>query len=136
MHHGIRRNRLGQNVRNDCGTISCFPAHSDVDKKIFQDAVGQADVVVTSAGSPGAIDASWLKDGAEVINVGTTFCEKTDGLLSDVVGDIGSKASRFSPVPGGVGPLSLPMLFRNVAKAAWDQAGDESSWEKEPATLR
>jgi len=125
---------LSHMLREEGALVSM--AHSDVDKKIFQDAVGQADVVITSAGSPGAIEASWLKDGAEVINVGTTFCEKTDGLLSDVVGDIGSKASRFSPVPGGVGPLSLPMLFRNVAKAAWDQAEDESSWEKEPATLR
>lgn len=114
-------------------------AHTDVDKKTFQGLVGQADVVVTCAGDPGAIQAAWLKDGAEVINIGTTFCEKSDGLLSDVEGDIGGKAARYSPVPGGVGPLSIPMLFRNVAKAAWDQMEDgsaSSTWKEEPATLR
>ena len=112
-------------------------AHKDVDKKVFQDLVGQADVVVTCAGHPGAIQASWLKDGCEVINVGTTFSEEADSLLSDVEGDIGSKAARYSPVPGGVGPLSNPMLFKNVARAAWDQAEEGASdWSQEPATLR
>ena len=111
-------------------------AHTDVGH-LLEDAVGQADIVVTAAGSPGTINASWIKDGAVVINVGTTFCEKTDGLLSDVSGDIGAKAgARFSPVPGGCGPTSAPMLFRNVAKAAWDQMDSSSSWEKEPAKLR
>lgn len=113
--------------------------HTDVDKDTFQTLVGSADVLVTSAGHPGAIQASWLKDGVEVINIGTTFSEEADSLLSDVEGDIASKASRYSPVPGGVGPLSSPMLFRNVAKAAWDQmegVGSASTWEEEPAKLR
>jgi len=114
-------------------------AHTDVDKAAFQSLVGQADVVVSCAGDPGAIQASWLKDGVEVINIGTTFCEKSDSLLSDIEGDIGSKAARYSPVPGGIGPLSSPMLFRNVAKAAWDQMEEgsaSSTWEQEPAALR
>mmetsp|Transcript_18750 Transcript_18750/g.28428 ORF Transcript_18750/g.28428 Transcript_18750/m.28428 type:complete len:678 (-) Transcript_18750:90-2123(-) len=114
-------------------------AHTEVDKVALQSMVGQADVVVTCAGNPGAIQASWLKDGVEVINVGTTFCDKADALLSDVEGDIEAKANRYSPVPGGVGPLSSPMLFHNVAKAAWDQVEDGSSsstWTQDPATLR
>jgi 5,10-methylene-tetrahydrofolate dehydrogenase/methenyl tetrahydrofolate cyclohydrolase len=41
--------------------------------------------------------------------------------VSDVDGDIAKHASRYSPVPGGIGPLSAPILFKNVAKAAWDQ---------------
>ena len=112
-------------------------AHTGVDKDTFQGLVGQADVVVTCAGAPGCVQADWLKDGAEVVNVGTTFCEKADGLLSDVEGDIEAKASRYSPVPGGVGPLSTPMLFRNVANAAWEQESSSTeSWEQSPATLR
>eukprot|EP00984_Skeletonema_dohrnii_P002974 scaffold1010_cov117-Skeletonema_dohrnii-CCMP3373.AAC.5 len=112
-------------------------AHTGVDKDTFQGLVGQADVVVTCAGSPGCVQADWLKDGAEVVNIGTTFCEKTDALLSDVEGDIESKATRYSPVPGGVGPLSIPMLFRNVANAAWEQQSSSTDkWEQSPATLR
>ncbi len=111
--------------------------HTGVDKSTFEELVGQADVVVTCAGSPGSVQANWLKDGAEVVNVGTTFCEIADSLLSDVEGDIEGNASRFSPVPGGVGPLSTPMLFRNVVEAAWDQASStDETWEQTPATLR
>lgn len=111
-------------------------AHTGVDKAVFQDLIGKADVVVTCVGSPGVIKASWLKDGAEVINVGTTFCPEIDDLVSDVEGDIAKKATRYSPVPGGVGPLSVPMLFRNVVMAAFDQMENKSSWEEEPAKLR
>lgn len=114
--------------------------HTDVDTNTFKSLVGSADVLVTCAGSPGAVQASWLKEGVEVINIGTTFSEEADSLLSDVEGDIASKASRYSPVPGGVGPLSTPMLFRNVAKAAWDQmeggGSASTTWEKESAKLR
>jgi len=111
--------------------------HTGVDKKTVQNLIGQADVVITCAGSPGCVQAAWLKDGAEVVNIGTTFSEKADTLVSDVDGDIEAKASRYSPVPGGVGPLSSPMLFRNVAIAAWDQASStDKTWEQAPASLR
>ena len=111
-------------------------AHSEVNKAVFKDLVGKSDVVVTCAGSPGAIQASWLKDEAEVINVGTTFCVESDSLVSDVEGDMSAKASRYSPVPGGVGPLSLPMLFQNVVNAAFDHEESKSEWKQEPAKLR
>jgi 5,10-methylene-tetrahydrofolate dehydrogenase/methenyl tetrahydrofolate cyclohydrolase len=71
------------------------------------------------AGSPGLLKAEWVKEGAQVINVGTTFVKEKDALVSDFEGDLATKASRFSPVPGGVGPLSAPHLFKNVAEAAW-----------------
>jgi len=112
-------------------------AHTDVDRETFRNLVGRADVLVTCAGDPGAVRASWLKEGAEVINIGTTFDEATDSLISDIEGDVGGRAARYSPVPGGVGPLSTPMLFQNVAKAAWDQMEEDSStWKKAPAALR
>mmetsp|Transcript_11751 Transcript_11751/g.21690 ORF Transcript_11751/g.21690 Transcript_11751/m.21690 type:complete len:206 (+) Transcript_11751:586-1203(+) len=114
--------------------------HTDVDKETLKELVGQADILVSCAGSPGALQAEWLKDGVGVINVGTTFSESQDCLLPDIEGDVASKASRYSPVPGGVGPLSSPILFRNVAQAAWDQMegnGEVSAtWDKEPAYIR
>ena len=66
-------------------------AHSGVKESTFKDIVRQADVVVACAGSPGCIQASWLKDGAEVVNIGSTFCKERDSMISDIEGDIESK---------------------------------------------
>lgn len=95
-------------------------AHSGVQEEALKKLVGDAEVVITCAGLPGVVKAEWVK-GAVVVNVGTTFKDELDSLVSDVDGDIAKYASRFSPVPGGIGPLSAPVLFKNVAKAAWDQ---------------
>ena len=114
-------------------------AHSQVSKEDLKSLVGSADIVVSCVGEPGVMDASWLKEGAEVINVGTTFSEEQDGLFSDFEGDLSVAAKRFSPVPGGVGPLSVAQLYKNVARAAWERSsktGDvDATWDKEPASL-
>jgi len=95
-------------------------AHSEVTPDKLEALVRDAEVVVTCAGLPGLLKAEWVENSV-LINVGTTFVDETDRLHSDVEGDLSEYASRFSPVPGGVGPLSAPMLFQNVAKAAWDR---------------
>jgi len=79
--------------------------------------VARADVVIAAAGKPGAIDGAWIKPGAIVIDVGTNRTEK--GL----VGDVGFEAARaragfITPVPGGVGPMTIAMLLSNTALAA------------------
>jgi methylenetetrahydrofolate dehydrogenase (NADP+)/methenyltetrahydrofolate cyclohydrolase len=113
-------------------------AHSGVSTAHLETLVRESEVVVSCAGKPGLIKAEWL-DGTEVVNVGTTFLEATDSLHSDVAGPIEDYATRYSPVPGGVGPLSAPALFQNVAQAAWDQMNGggqvENSWERDPALL-
>ena len=126
-------------LRDAGATVSAAHKSSrDADEATFRDLVSKCDVLISCAGSPGAIHADWLKEGVIVINVGTYFCETANALLSDIEGDVQSRAAKYSPVPGGVGPLSIPMLFRNVAKAAWDQmeCGTSDTWTKEPATLR
>lgn len=114
-------------------------AHTDVGTELLKQLVGDSDVIVTCAGSPGLIHADWIKN-AVVINVGTTFLDETDSLHSDISGDIGKHASRYSPVPGGIGPLSLPFLLQNTARAAWSRLNDggrvEATWERTPATLK
>ena len=114
--------------------------HSQITSSKLRELVGEAEVIVSCAGSPGLIKAEWIK-GADVINVGTTFDEGKDTLVGDVDGDIAKYASRFSPVPGGIGPISAPMLFKNVAKAAWDQMDSskivlDDGWEMFPSKLR
>jgi methylenetetrahydrofolate dehydrogenase (NADP+)/methenyltetrahydrofolate cyclohydrolase len=104
-------------------------AHSEAAPEMLESLVRSADIVVSCAGSPGLLKAEWVKAGAEVVNVGTTFSEEDDSLVSDFEGDIGATAKRFSPVPGGIGPLSVAHLFKNVATAAWDREATTSDVE-------
>lgn len=76
----------------------------------------QADIVVTAAGRPGTVDASMIKEGAVLVDVGITRTE--DGLVGDLTPDVWEKASFVAPVPGGVGPMTRAMLLRNVVDRA------------------
>ncbi len=77
-----------------------------------------ADILIVAAGRPGLVDASWIKPGATVIDVGIHKC--ADGTLcGDVLFDSALKvAGAISPVPGGVGPMTIAMLLRNTLRAA------------------
>ena len=114
-------------------------AHSEVTIEKLEDLLGSSDIVISCVGSPGLMKTEWLKPGADVISVGTSFCEEKETLLSDFEGDLYSKAGKLSPVPGGIGPLSAACLFKNVAAAAWnreDKTGDvDSTWVRKSGTL-
>ncbi|MCB9637867.1 MAG: bifunctional methylenetetrahydrofolate dehydrogenase/methenyltetrahydrofolate cyclohydrolase FolD [Myxococcales bacterium] len=80
--------------------------------------VRQADVLIAAVGQPHLVKADWLKPGAVVVDVGTNRLD--DGRL---VGDVDFEAaqsvvSAISPVPGGVGPMTITMLLVNTAAAA------------------
>ena len=80
-----------------------------------------ADIVVAAVGRPGLIDASWLKLGAVVIDVGINRI--TDESGSRLVGDVDypsarTVASAITPVPGGVGPMTIAYLLKNTLIAA------------------
>jgi len=76
-----------------------------------------ADILVSAVGQPGLITADMVKDGAVVVDIGTTHL---DGKLTgDVDFDaVSTKASAITPVPGGVGPLTVACLLKNVVDAA------------------
>lgn len=125
-------------LREKGGSVTV--AHSQTGDEGLKRFVGDAEVIICCAGAPGLVKAEWI-NGAVVINVGTTFDASADSLVSDVDGDIKKFASRYSPVPGGVGPISAPSLFKNVAKAAWNQISTTAAiatngWEEHPASLR
>jgi len=75
---------------------------------------GEADLLVTAAGSPRLIQGSWVKPGATVINIGTTF--ENDTIVPDIAPFEDFKHAKL--VVRTVGPLSAAMLFRNVAQVA------------------
>ncbi|MFL5900265.1 MAG: bifunctional methylenetetrahydrofolate dehydrogenase/methenyltetrahydrofolate cyclohydrolase FolD [Solirubrobacterales bacterium] len=78
---------------------------------------GHGDVLVAAAGSPGLIGAGAVKPGAVVIDVGTNRTD--DGLRGDVDFDaVAEVASAITPVPGGVGPMTIAMLLVNTLAAA------------------
>ncbi|KAL2213949.1 FTHFS-domain-containing protein [Sarocladium strictum] len=82
-----------------------------------------ADVVVAAIGSPGFVKGEWIKEGAVVIDVGTNFipdASKKSGhrLVGDVDYESAAQvASYITPVPGGVGPMTVAMLLQNVVDA-------------------
>lgn len=82
----------------------------------LQEFVGMADILVTAVGKPNFIPAEWLKPGVIVIDVGIN--RLADGSLT---GDVDTKASEvaahLTPVPGGVGPMTIATLLENTLKA-------------------
>ena len=82
----------------------------------------RADVLVVAAGRAGAVTADMVKPGAAVIDVGTNRSDR--GLVGDVAFDeVRQVAGAISPVPGGVGPMTVAMLLANTVTAAELAAG-------------
>lgn len=77
----------------------------------------QADILVAAAGQPGLVTADMVRPGAVVVDVGTN--QTPQGLVGDVdFAGVREVASHLSPVPGGVGPLTITMLLQNTLAAA------------------
>ena len=84
-----------------------------------------ADIIVAAVGRAGLVRADWVKPGAVVIDVGVNRVdddsERGYYLAGDVDSDVAEVAGWISPVPGGVGPMTIAMLMRNTVKAATNQ---------------
>ena len=88
----------------------------------------RADILIVAAGKPKAVTADMVKDGAVVIDVGVNRIGKTAEGKSILAGDVDfeavkEKASAITPVPGGVGPMTITMLMLNTVRAAKLAAG-------------
>ncbi len=109
-------------MRQEATVVSC--------NKHTQDLVGlcsSADILVAAAGKPGLVRGEMVKPGAVVIDVGVNRVPSEGGKMR-TVGDVDfeparSRASHISPVPGGVGPMTVAMLLLNVVEAAERRAG-------------
>jgi methylenetetrahydrofolate dehydrogenase (NADP+)/methenyltetrahydrofolate cyclohydrolase len=80
--------------------------------------VGRADILIVAVGKPGVVKGEWIKPGATVIDVGIN--RREDGTLT---GDVdfataSERAAWITPVPGGVGPMTVAVLLRNTLDAA------------------
>ena len=100
-------------------------AHSKT--RDLPEVVKSADVVVAAVGRPEMVRGDWIKQGATVIDVGINRLPTNDGK-SRLVGDVAfdeavQVAGAITPVPGGVGPMTIACLLRNTVVAAHRRAG-------------
>jgi methylenetetrahydrofolate dehydrogenase (NADP+)/methenyltetrahydrofolate cyclohydrolase len=88
----------------------------------------EADILVAAIGRPEMLDGSYIKPGAVVIDVGVNEVGRTEEGKRILVGDVKFDeakeiASHITPVPGGVGPMTIAMLMRSTMDAAWRAVG-------------
>ncbi|WP_072370598.1 bifunctional methylenetetrahydrofolate dehydrogenase/methenyltetrahydrofolate cyclohydrolase FolD [Hyphomicrobium sp. NDB2Meth4] len=112
-------------LRENC-TVTI--AHSRT--KDLPEVVRRADLVIAAIGKPEFVKGEWIKPGAIVIDVGINRVPKEDGK-SKIVGDVdyasaAKVASAITPVPGGVGPMTIACLLKNTVEAALMQRGIKS----------
>jgi methylenetetrahydrofolate dehydrogenase (NADP+)/methenyltetrahydrofolate cyclohydrolase len=98
-----------------CTTVCC---HRFTPRATLQQHVEAADIVIVAVGKPGLVPGEWIKPGAVVIDVGIN--RLPDGSLT---GDVGFEAARqraswITPVPGGVGPMTVATLMQNTWEAS------------------
>lgn len=90
--------------------------------KDLKNVTRNADILICAMGKPKFITKEYLKEGAIVIDVGINRQEGTNKICGDVdFEDVISKVSKITPVPGGVGPMTIAMLLYNVVKATKQQ---------------
>jgi methylenetetrahydrofolate dehydrogenase (NADP+)/methenyltetrahydrofolate cyclohydrolase len=96
--------------------VTTFVCNTGTAEEDIKKLVASSEIVVACSGKPGLVKGAWIKRGAVVIDVGTT---EVDGKLQgDVEFDEASqKAGFITPVPGGVGPLTVTMLMENLITA-------------------
>ncbi len=84
--------------------------------------VNRAEILVVATGQPKLVPGEWVREGAIVIDVGINYVENV--IVGDVVYEPAAERAAFiTPVPGGVGPLTVTMLMRNTVQAAHMQTG-------------
>ena len=108
-------------AKNDTGNSTVTVCHSRTPDIIFH--TRQADMVIAAAGMPNLINGDMISDGAVVIDVGINRVEDDSEKGYRLVGDVDAesvreKASALTPVPGGVGPMTIAMLVENTVEAA------------------
>jgi methylenetetrahydrofolate dehydrogenase (NADP+) / methenyltetrahydrofolate cyclohydrolase len=115
--------------KSDPGNATVTLCHTGT--KNMAELTRQADIVIAATGRPGTVTAEMIKEGAVVIDVGVNRVEdasKKRGyrLVGDVDFDaVAGKASAITPVPGGVGPMTITMLLSNTVESAVRCCGAE-----------
>ena len=117
-----RSNIVGKPMAQLLLKANCTVTMAHSRTRDLPEAVKRADIVVAAVGRPELIRGEWLKPGATVIDVGQERVEQPDGtrkLLGDVAFDEAVEVvGAITPVPGGVGPMTIACLIRNTFVSA------------------
>ncbi len=123
-----RSNIVGKPMAQLLLAESCTVTIAHSRTKDLPDVVRRADIVVAAVGRPEMVKADWIKPGATVIDVGINRVPAAEAGKTRLVGDVDyagamSVAGAVTPVPGGVGPMTIAVLLRNALVAAYRNAG-------------
>ena len=124
-----RSNIVGKPMAQLLLAESCTVTIAHSRTKNLEDVVRRADIVVAAVGRPEMVKGSWIKPGATVIDVGINRLPPAEGESQGrLVGDVDyaqtlEVAGAVTPVPGGVGPMTIAVLLRNALVAAHRNAG-------------
>jgi methylenetetrahydrofolate dehydrogenase (NADP+)/methenyltetrahydrofolate cyclohydrolase len=123
-----RSNIVGKPMAQLLLAESCTVTIAHSRTKDLPEVVRRADIVVAAVGRPEMVRGDWLKPGATVIDVGINRVPAAEEGKTRLVGDVdfasaAAVAGAITPVPGGVGPMTIAVLLRNTLVAAHRNAG-------------
>jgi methylenetetrahydrofolate dehydrogenase (NADP+)/methenyltetrahydrofolate cyclohydrolase len=123
-----RSNIVGKPMAQLLLAESCTVTVAHSRTKDLADVVGRADIVVAAVGRAEMVKGDWIKPGATVIDVGINRVPAAEEGKTRLVGDVDFAscqgiAGAITPVPGGVGPMTIAVLLRNTLVAAHRNAG-------------
>ena len=125
-----RSNIVGKPMANLLLAADCTVTIAHSRTKNLPDICKQADILVAAVGRPEMVRGDWVKPGAIVIDVGINRINTDEGktrLVGDVAfNEAASHAAAITPVPGGVGPMTIAMLMANTLRAAKSFAGKKA----------
>lgn len=122
-----KSNIVGKPIANLLLDAECTVTVTHIHTADLAEIVREADIVVAAAGAPRLVRGDWVKPGAIVIDVGITRVAGENGkdkLVGDVAFDEVQHARAVTPVPGGVGPMTIACLLANTVKAARSLQGE------------
>lgn len=123
-----RSNIVGKPMAQLLLAESCTVTVAHSRTRNLPDVVRRADIVVAAVGRPEMVKGDWIKPGATVIDVGINRVAAAEPGKTRLVGDVdfagaSAVAGAITPVPGGVGPMTIAVLLRNALVAAFRNAG-------------
>jgi methylenetetrahydrofolate dehydrogenase (NADP+) / methenyltetrahydrofolate cyclohydrolase len=124
-----RSNIVGKPMAQLLTEANCTVTIAHSRTRNLPEVVHRADIVVAAVGRPEMVDGGWIKPGATVIDVGINRIE-IEGGKTKLVGDVdfasaSQVAGAITPVPGGVGPMTIAVLLRNTLVSAYRREGLE-----------
>lgn len=126
-----KSNIVGKPVANLLLDAECTVSVAHIYTKNLPELARKADIIVAAAGAPELVKGSWVKEGAVIIDVGITrIMDEATGkekLVGDVAFDECQHAKAITPVPGGVGPMTIACLLANTVQAARMLQGDKAA---------